>query len=77
MPAQRLASDFPIIKMNLAHAQDLVILMSLAGDENHVARRRGLNRDANGFSAISFDNVAALRSALPDPGPEAEDLEFS
>ena len=34
-----LASHLPIVEMNLFGAEDLIVLMPLAGDQNRIARR--------------------------------------
>src|SRR5919109_114806 len=68
------ASHLPIVEMNLLGTENLIILVPFAGDEHQVARRCGVDRDADRFSAIGLHNVPAPSLDLPGPKPETRNL---
>src|ERR1051326_6660662 len=56
-----LDGDFHIVEMVLFAADDLVVLVALAGDEDHIAFVGGGERSADGEAAIGlYGDVAAV-----------------
>src|SRR6185436_4881044 len=56
--------------MNLLGSENLIVLVSLAGDQNHIAWRRPTKRSANRQTPISFHEITALRIELSKPRRE-------
>jgi hypothetical protein len=59
-PLRLFARDFSIIKMNSIRPVDLIILMTLPGNQNEIAGPGRLQGDANRLSSIRFDPITAV-----------------
>src|SRR5271170_15826 len=54
---QCLCRHFAIVKVNRMVCEDLVVLVALACEQNHVSRARFFDRQVNGLRAVRLDHV--------------------
>src|SRR5262245_58798890 len=64
---QRLARDLAVVEMNLARRQNLISLMTFAGDEDHITRPRLQDRAEDSFAAVDHQVVIIADAGKPDP----------
>src|SRR5215470_12937822 len=64
---QRLARDLAVVEMNLARRQNLISLMTFAGDEDHITRPRLQDRAEDRFAAVDHQVVILADAGKPDP----------
>src|SRR5262245_36121240 len=53
------ARHLAIIKLQGSIGEDLIVLMTLAGEQHHVPRRGVVHSQPNGFFPVSFNHVFA------------------
>src|SRR5215475_14993071 len=64
---QRLARDLAVVEMNLARRQNLISLMTLASDQDHITRPRLQDCPENRFAAVDHQIVIRAYTGEPDP----------
>ena len=57
------ARNFSIIEMNFLRAEDLIVLMPFARDQNQIAPSSRAQRDANRRAPIGFNPITRVRFA--------------